>query len=92
MFGAPNIVKNSYKETWVYSGYEITFDGGGSWIFGDDFARNTVTFCFDNSLSPHADNHKNNFLILGEVPTFGINGSLGSPEKKFSISLCLSLH
>ena len=37
--------------------------------------------------------------MLGEGPTFGINGSFGSPEKKFYINLskastnfCLSLH
>ena len=37
--------------------------------------------------------------MLGEGPTFGINGSFGSPEKNFSINfskanrkLCLSLH
>ena len=39
------------------------------------------------------------FLILGECPTYGINGSFRSPEKKFSINFskantkfCLSLH
>ena len=38
-------------------------------------------------------------MILGESPTIGINGSLGSPEKKFSINFtkvnikfCFSLH
>ena len=25
--------------------------------------------------SSHADNHKNNFLVLGEGATYGINGS-----------------
>ena len=29
---------------------------------------------------------ENNFLLLCERPTFGINESLGSPEKKFSIN------
>ena len=45
------------------------------------------------------DNRKNIFLILGEGPTYGINGSFGSPEKKFSFNFsksnrkfCLSLH
>ena len=45
------------------------------------------------------DNRKNNFLILGEDPTYGINGGFGSPEKKFGINFtkanttfCLSLH
>ena len=38
-------------------------------------------------------------MILGEGPTYGINESFGSPEKKFSINFnkantkfCLSLH
>ena len=42
---------------------------------------------------------KNNFLILGDGDTFGINGSFKAPEKRFNISLskvktkfCLSLH
>ena len=34
-----------------------------------------------NSSSFHSDNRKNNFLKFGEGPTYGINGSLGSPEK-----------
>ena len=57
----------------------------GSWSFDNDTARNIETFCVfcvDNSSSSHADNHKINFLVLGEGLTFGINGSLGSPEKK----------
>ena len=28
MFGATNIVKNSDKDKWVYSGYGIVIDGG----------------------------------------------------------------
>ena len=39
------------------------------------------------------------FLILGEGPTFGLNGSFDTPEKKLSIKftkanakICLSLH
>ena len=54
------------------------------------------------SSSSHAGNCKNNFLLLGEGPTFGVNGSFGSwlhQKKKFSINfskantkLCLSLH
>ena len=30
LFGATSVVKNSGKETNVYSGYEITFDSAGS--------------------------------------------------------------
>ena len=34
-----------------------------------------------NSSSCHTHNLKNNFLILGEGSTFGINGSFGASEK-----------
>ena len=59
---------------------------------------NVIIFGFDHSLSSHADNRKNNFLISGDSPTYGINGSSGSPEKRFSLNFtkanamfCLSL-
>ena len=82
LFGATNIIRNSDKEKYVYSGYVIAFDGKGDWSFGNDYARNVITFGVDNSSSSHADNLKNNFLILGEGDTFSINGSFAAPEKK----------
>ena len=39
-----------------------------------------------NSSSSHTDNCKNNFWILRKGPTYGINGSFGSPEKKVNIN------
>ena len=69
----------------MYSGYGIAFDSAGSWNFGNDFARNFLIFGVDNSSSSHADNCKNNFLMLVEDLTYGINRSFGAPEKKFSI-------
>ena len=45
-----------------------------------------VIFCVDNSSSSHADNRKNDFLLLREGDIFCINGSFGVPEKKFSIN------
>ena len=82
LFGAANRLKNSDKEKYVYSGYGITFDSAGSWSFDNEFARNVIIFGADNSLSSHSDNRKNNFLMLGEGPTYGINGSFLSREKK----------
>ena len=77
----------------------IAFDGEGSWSFGNDFARNVIIFGVDNNSSSHTDNRKNNFLVLGEGPSQGINDSTGSAEKKISINFskantkyCLSLH
>ena len=43
-------------------------------------------FGVGNSSSSLADNHKNNFLLLGDGSTSGINGNFGSPEKNVSIN------
>ena len=79
LFGATSdrVLKNSDKEKYVYSVYEITFDSTGSWSFNKDIARNIRIFSVDNSSSFHADNETNNVLVLGEGPTFGINGRFG---------------
>ena len=82
---------------YVYSGCRITFDSASPWSFDNHFATNVIIFDVDNSSSSHSDNRKNNFLILGEGPTYGIHRSFWSPEKKFNFTLantkfCLSLH
>ena len=61
MCGATNIVKNSNKSKYVYSGFDIAFDAGGLWSFGIGFARNVIIFGIVNSSSSHADNSKYNF-------------------------------
>ena len=52
-----------------------------------------------NSSSSHSDDRKNNFLILGVAPTYGINRILDHQRKKFNVNFtkgnlkhCLSLH
>ena len=75
MFGAIDIVQNSDKCKYLYSGHGIEFDGAGSWSFGNNFARNAVTFSIDNSSLSHVDHLKNIFLVLGEGSTDDINGS-----------------
>ena len=99
LFGSTSVVKNSYKEKYVYSVYRITFNSAGSWRFDNGTAINFIVFGADNSSSSHADNLKNSFLMLHEGPTFVINGIFGSPKKKCSINfsrantkLYLSLH
>ena len=64
------------------SGYGITFNSTDWWSFDNNTARNVIIFGVDNSSSSDVDNRKNNFLILRLDPTFGIDGSFGSPEKK----------
>ena len=64
----------------MYSSCGIAFDRSSSWSFVNDIARNVIIFGVDNNSSSHSDNPKNNFVILGEGPAFGINGSFSSPE------------
>ena len=99
LFEATNRVKNGDKEKYVSSGYGIILDSTGSWTFDNDFAGNNIIFGVDNCSLSQNDNRKNNLLILGEVPTYGINGRFESPEKRFSINFSqtntkfsLSLH
>ena len=61
LFGATNIVKNSDKEKYLYSGYGITFDSAGSRSLDNDLVRNVVIFGVDNSSSSYSDNGKNIF-------------------------------
>ena len=75
------------------------FRSKSSWSLSNDSARNSIIFDVDNSLSSHAHNCKNSFLVLGEDQNFGINGRFRSPEKNIRIDfskantkLCLSLH
>ena len=67
--------------------------------FDDDFARNVIIFCVDSSSSSNSDNRKNNFLILGEGPTYVIIAAFGSLTKTCNIyftktnrKFCLVLH
>ena len=65
----------------MYSGCGITFDSAGSWSFNNGITKNIIIFGVNNSSSSHANNHKNDFLVLGKGLTFGMNETFGSPEK-----------
>ena len=82
LFGATNVLKNSDKEKYLYGRYWIAFDSRGSRSFEDDFAKILIIIGVDDSSPSHCDNGKNNFLILGNGPTFCINGSFESQEKR----------
>ena len=93
------LTRNADISKFIYNGRWTAFDGIGSWSFDNGTARNVVIFGADNSSSSHIDNPKNNFLVLGEGPIEGINGSVGPEEKKISINFtkanikfCLKVH
>ena len=45
LFGATNIVKNSDKEMYGYSGYGIAFDRKGEWSFDDTRWKSVIKKC-----------------------------------------------
>ena len=75
------LVRNAVKSKLTYNVQGIAFDGEGSWIFDNGYARNVIMFGVDNSSSPHIDNPKTNFLVLCKESSEGINGSVGTAEK-----------
>ena len=66
---------------------------------GNGFGQNVITLGVDTSSSVHVDKKKKDILILGEGPTQGLNGTILTAEKIYSINFtennkknCLSLH
>ena len=68
------------------------------WNFGSGFVRKNVILGVDNTSSSHTDNQKNNFSVLGEVLTQGIDDSIGKTENnsinfsKAKTKFCLSFY
>ena len=91
LFGTVKLTRNADKSKFSYKGQEIVFDGKSFRSFDNDTAKKVVIFCVDNSSSPHIDNPKNNFLVLGKEPTEGINRSVGTAEKKVFASLHIAM-
>ena len=58
---------------------------------GMTFLKMFASFGTDNSLSAQADNRKNKFSVAGKGPSYGINGSFGSPEKSLVLILVKQL-
>ena len=81
--------RNADKSKFIYNSRGIAFDGAGKCNSCNDYARNAVIFGVDNTSPSHVNNRKNNFLVFGEEPTYEINGSVGTPENKFSITFSL---
>ena len=100
LFGAVSFTKNADIDKYKYSGYGIGFDRHGEFSFGNrGFGRNCIIFGVDLSSSSHANNNKNNILVLGKDFIQGINNTKIYAKKLYSINFtenykkfCLSLH
>ena len=87
LFGTVKLPRNTIKSKFIYEVRGLSFDGAGSRSFESEFFINPVIFYDDNCSSIFIDNLKNNFLVLGEGPTDGIDNSIGAAETKFIINL-----
>ena len=92
------MTKNADIDQYEYSGYGIGFDRG-EFSFSNGLGRNCIIFGADLSTSSHANNKKNNVLVLDTDFVQGINGTTIYAEKLYSINFteknktfCLSLH
>ena len=96
MFGAVKLVTNADIDKYKCSGYGIGFGRRGTFSVGNRFCKNLMIFGADMSSSVHVDNKKKDILILGECPTQGLDDTILTAEKKYSIDsrkkFCLSLH
>ena len=100
LFGAVSFTKNADIGQYKYSGYGIGFDRKGAFSFGSrGFGRNCIIFGADLTNSSHANNRKNNILVLGEDFTQGVNSTTIYVEQLYKINFtenikkfCLSLH
>ena len=81
MFGAVSLTKNADIDQYKYSGYGIGFDRHGEFSFGNGLGRNCIIFGPNLSSSSHANNKKNNILVLGKDFVQGINGTTIYAEK-----------
>ena len=85
MFGSTNIIKDSDKGKYEYSGY-----GKGEYGKGEyNLMTRLGIFGVDNSSSSHTEIARIIFLALGEGDTFNINENLGAPEKNINKELIL---
>ena len=87
LFGAVSLTKNADTDKYKYSGYGIRFDRRGEFSFGDGFGRNCIIFGTDlSNSSSHANNKKNNILVLGKDFVQGTNCTTIYVEKLYSIN------
>ena len=69
------------------SGYGIGFDREGTFSAGNGFGRKFIIFGLDMSSSVHVDNKKKDVLVLGEVPTQGLDDATLTAEKNIQLIL-----
>ena len=81
------MTKNADIDKYGYSGYGIGIDRKGSFSFSSGgYGQNVIIFGVNMNSSIHIDTKKKDILILGRVPTQGLESTL-TAEKMYSINL-----
>ena len=85
LFGAMEITKNADASKYVYKGYGICFDEGGTFSKGSiNNGRNVLIFGVDESSLVHANNKANNIYVMGDLFVQGINDTTFYAEKIYN--------
>ena len=73
-------------DQYKYSGYGTSFDRKGKLSFNNSLGRNCLIFGADLTNSSHANNRKNNILVLRKDFSRGVDGTTIYAEKLYSIN------
>ena len=99
LFGAVEITKNADTSKYIYKGYDICFDEGGTFSKRNiNNGRNVLIFGVRESSLVPANNKANNIYVMGDLFVQGINDTtlyaekvysqnFTQPSKKFELSL-----
>ena len=99
LFGTVELTKSADVDKYKYSGYGIGFDSRGTFTYpSDDYGVTVIIFGCDLKSSVHANNRKNNILILRRSLAQDLNGTTLYAERMYPVNftatnktLCLSL-
>ena len=73
-------------DKYEYSGYVNIFDWRGSFKLGSGFGKNVILLGADMISSVNVSSTKEYILILGEDPMHGLDDSIFTAEKEYSIN------
>ena len=87
LFGAVKLTKNSDIDKYGYARYRTGFDSKGTFLHPSGTTGvNEMIFGAVFSSSAHANNKRKNILIIGKVPTQGLEDATLYAEKIYSVN------
>ena len=91
LFWSVKLTKNTDLDKYKYTCYGMGFDSRGEYSLPDDsVGKNVIIFGVDMSSSAHVYNKGKDILILGKVPTQGLDGTTFTAEALYPINFTQS--